>query len=113
MQRRIFLENIDQKLTGNHGIQRNAGTLILVQRRLLLNDYQRSGLDLGHLKDRLYKLINGLVAEPGFRLLRAVKAEYRTDDVLPSQLLQRFTKLRLKYNNQRGNSQAEDILAQP
>ena len=113
MQRRIFFKDINQKLTGNHRIQRNAGPLILVQRRLLLYDNQCAGLYLGHLKDCFYQLIDRLVTESGLRLLRTIEVEHRADDILASQLLQRLSKLRLEYNHQSGNSQAEDVLTQP
>ena len=68
MQRRIVLKDVDEQLVRDNAVDVNAGADNIIQRNFLLNDHQRAGLHLAHLKRSLDQLIDRVRAEQALLL---------------------------------------------
>ena len=112
VKRSIVFKNIDQKLTADHSVDLDSGSLDLLEWHVALNYDQRTCLHLRHLKCRLHDLIDRPVGESGV-LLAVIKGKPLRNQILASKLFERLSHLRLEDNYQRHHSNTSCPLHEP
>ena len=99
VKRRIVFKNIDQKLARDDSVHRDSRAFDLRKRSVALDDDQGSCLYFSHFKGRTGNLIYGLLCI-SFLLSGILRNKKVCDDIFASELLQRFSKLRLEDNDE-------------
>ena len=74
-----MLKYIDQKLAGDQSVNSNSGPFIFLQRFLLGDHDQRTGLYLCHIKGSLYDAVDGLLGKLFFCLVITEQRRYQSD----------------------------------